>query len=58
MKVCERKLTSEEVEKAKKEGIYSLFSEALLIGYGVYSAYIIDRDGENILVYNRGESCD
>lgn len=58
MKSCERKLTNEEVAKAKKEGVYSLFSEALLMGYGVYSARIINRDGENILVYNRGESCD
>ena len=58
MKSHERKLTEEEVKKAEKEGVYSLFSEAMIMGYGVYSARIIDRDGEKILQYSCGESCD
>lgn len=34
------------------------FTEALLIGYGVYSARVYKRNGEYFLDYTVGSSCD
>ncbi len=60
MRDCERRLTDEDLRKVMENDgdVYCLFSEAMLIGYGVYSARIIERDGEQILQYSCGDSCD
>lgn len=60
MKTYERKLTESDIQKIEQNDgdLYCLFTQAQLIGYGVYSAQIIDKDGEKFLRYSMGDSCD
>ena len=58
MKYCEREITEDEAKKAEEKGVYSLFHPAILMGYGVYDADIVSRDGKKILRYSMGSSCD
>lgn len=51
-------ITKEEYEKAKEKGAYSLFGEAMLMGYGVYGASVTEVDGKYYLTYSKGSSCD
>ncbi len=60
MKDYERKLTEEELKKVEEHNgdVYCLFSEAQLLGRGVYDAVIRTIDGEKVLRYSMGDSCD
>jgi hypothetical protein len=58
MVAVNEEITKEEYEKAKEKGAYSLFGDALLIGYGVYGAEVYEKDGKYYLSYSRGSSCD
>ena len=56
---CEWELTEEDLKKIKEaEDLYVLFSPDLIMGYGVYGARIVERDGKHILSFDRGNSCD
>lgn len=58
MITVKEEITKEEYEKAKEKGVYSLFGEYMLMGYGVYDAETYERDGKYYLSYSRGNSCD
>lgn len=60
MRDCERRLTDEDLRKVMENDgdVYCLFSEAQIMGYGVYGANIIELDGEKYLRYSMGDSCD
>lgn len=58
MKTIERILTDAEIKKAEKDGAESLIPTFIHQGYGVYDARIVERDGEKVLVYERGETND
>lgn len=59
MKDITRELTDEEVKKAEEHGVYSLFDDWQLMGYGVYGAQVYeDKDGKKMLYYRTGDSCD
>ena len=51
-------ITKEAYDKAKEKGVYSLFSVAMLMGYGVYGASVTEEDGKYYLTYSKGSSCD
>ena len=56
---CEWELTEEDLKKIKEaDDLYVLFSPSLIMGYGVYGAKIVERDGKQILSFDRGNSCD
>lgn len=56
----ERVLSEEDLKKVEENDgdVYCLFSMAQLVGYGVYGARIIDRNGQKILQFEMGSSCD
>ena len=55
----DNEITKEEYDQAQEKGAMSLItSEALLIGYGVYGAFVYEKDGKYYLRYKRGDSCD
>lgn len=58
MKTVKRKITKEEFDQAKKKGAYSLISETIIMGYGVYGAKVEEEDGEYFLEFEMGDSCD
>lgn len=60
MRDCERRLTDEDLRKVKENDgdVYCLFSEAQIMGYGVYGAHIIELDGDKYLRFSMGDSCD
>lgn len=51
-------ISKEDYEKAQKEGAYSIIGEAILLGYGAYSAKVSQVDDKYYLSYKRGETCD
>lgn len=51
-------ISKQEYEKAKEKGVYSLFADYMLLGYGVYGAQTYEKDGKYFLSYSRGSSCD
>ena len=53
-----RQITEAEYNKAKKETPYSLISDNIKMGYGVYGASVYEEDGKYYLEYSRGDSCD
>lgn len=54
-----KEITKEQFDKAKEEGAMSLITNPnLLMGYGVYGAFVFERDGKHFLRYERGDSCD
>ena len=53
-----REITKEEYDKAKEEGAYSIISEAIVMGYGAYGAYVYEKEGKYFLTYSSGSSCD
>lgn len=58
MKSCEWELTEEDIKKIEEKGIYSMFSDSMIMGYGVYGAHIADKDGKKVLRFSMGDSCD
>lgn len=60
MTTYQRKLTEDDLKKIKEHDgdVYCMFSEAQIMGYGVYSAQIVDIHGEKFLRYSMGDSCD
>lgn len=60
MRDCERRLTDEDLRKVMENDgdLYCLFSEAQIMGYGVYGANIIEIDGDKYLRFSMGDSCD
>jgi len=60
MRDCERRLTDEDLRKVMENDgdVYCLFSEAQIMGYGVYGAHIIELDGDKYLRFSMGDSCD
>lgn len=53
-----RRITKEEFEKAQNEGAASLISDDIKIGYGLYASKVYIEEGEYILRYEIGDSCD
>lgn len=51
-------ISKEDYEKAKKEGVKSLLSEAVICGYGFYGGKVTEVEGKYYLSYTRGDSCD
>ena len=60
MTIHQRKLTEEDLKKIEENGgdLYCMFSEAQIMGYGVYGAQIVIIDGQKFLRYSMGDSCD
>ena len=60
MTTYQRKLSEEDLQKIMENDgdVYCLFSEAQIMGYGVYGAQIIMIDGQKFLRYSMGDSCD
>ena len=54
----ERELKEEEIKKIETDGVYSIFSDWELMGYGVYGAQVFERDGKKWIYYSTGSSCD
>lgn len=58
MEIYQRKLTEEQIKEIEEKGVYSQFSEAQIMGYGVYDAKVVEIDGEKYLRFSMGSSCD
>ena len=60
MTTYQRKLSEEDLQKIMENDgdVYCLFSEAQIMGYGVYGARVIMIDGQKFLRYSMGDSCD
>lgn len=60
MTYYQRKLTEEDLQKIMENDgdLYCLFTQAQIMGYGVYGAQIVDIYGEKFLRYSMGDSCD
>ena len=58
MEIYQRKLTEEQLKEIEEKGVYSQFSEAQIMGYGVYDAHVVEIDGEKYLRFSMGSSCD
>lgn len=60
MTTYQRKLSEEDLQKIMENDgdLYCLFSEAQIMGYGVYGAHIIELDGDKYLRFSMGDSCD
>lgn len=56
----QRKLTEDDLKKIKENGgdLYCLFTEAQIMGYGVYGARIVERNDGKYLMFEMGSSCD
>lgn len=56
----QRKLTEDDLKKIEESGgdLYCLFTEAQIMGYGVYDAKVVEIDGEKYLRFSMGSSCD
>jgi len=54
----QRKLTEAELKEIEEKGVYSQFTEAQIMGYGVYDAKVVEIDGEKYLRFSMGSSCD
>ena len=60
MTTYQRKLSEEDLKKIEEHDgdVYCMFSEAQIMGYGVYGAHIIELDGDKYLRFSMGDSCD
>lgn len=56
----EREITKEEFDqiKAKERSVYSFFSEASVMGYGLLAYQPFERDGKYFIPFNMSDSCD
>ncbi len=56
----QRKLTEDDLKKIEENGgdLYCLFTEAQIMGYGVYGARIVERNDGKYLMFEMGSSCD
>jgi hypothetical protein len=56
----QRKLTEDDLKKIEENNgdIYCMFTEAQIMGYGVYGARIVERDDGKYLMFEMGSSCD
>ena len=56
----QRKLTEDDLKKIEENGgdLYCLFTEAQIMGYGVYGARIVERNDGKYLMFEMGNSCD
>lgn len=56
----EREITKEEFEEIEegKRSVYSFFSEAAVMGYGLLAYKPIERDGKYYIPYDISDSCD
>ena len=56
----QRKLTEDDLKKIEEHNgdIYCLFTEAQIMGYGVYGARIVERNDGKYLMFEMGSSCD
>lgn len=56
----QRKLTEDDLKKIEESGgnLYCLFTEAQIMGYGVYGARIVERNDGKYLMFEMGSSCD
>lgn len=55
---CEREITKEEYEQAKKGDFSEIFEAWEVMGYGVYAERVFERNGKYFVSYSRGSSCD
>lgn len=51
-------ISKEDYDKALENGVYSIISDSIKMGYGVYGARVYGADGKYYLTYERGSSCD
>ena len=58
MKEVTWELTKENYEKAKKDGIVSILPDEITMGYGYYGGRLKEEDGNYILTFSMGDSCD
>lgn len=59
MREIEREITEEQYRKATEEhDATGIFSEAEVIGYGVYCTRYYKHDGKYFVKYELGSSCD
>ena len=65
MKTCEREITKEIYDRAMEnhgllcdEDKNKVFTEAEMLGYGVYSPVVSHYDGRYVVRYKMGGSCD
>lgn len=54
----ERELSIEEIKKIETNGVYSIFPDWELMGYGVYGAQVFEKDNKKWIRYSTGSSCD
>lgn len=54
----QRKLTEAELKEIEEKGVYSQFTEAQIMGYGVYNAKVVEKDDGSYLIFSMGDSCD
>ena len=56
----QRKLTEDDLKKIEEHDgdLYCLFTEAQIMGYGVYGARIVERNDGKYLMFEMGSSCD
>ena len=56
----QRKLTEDDLKNIEENGgdLYCLFTEAQIMGYGVYGARIVERNDGKYLMFEMGSSCD
>ena len=60
MTTYQRKLTEDDLKKIEEHDgdVYCMFSEAQIMGYGVYGAEVVKKDDGYYLLYTLGSSCD
>lgn len=65
MRQCERKISKEVYDRARmnkgfiqREDELTVFTDAERLGYGVYSGYVFEQDGDYFVRYSIGDSCD
>lgn len=56
----EREITKEEYEQIEsgERNVYSFFSEAAVMGYGLLAHKPFERDGKYYIPYDMSDSCD
>lgn len=60
MREGRRKITKEQYDRYKETGIKydEVFDMSLLCGYGVYGARLCEENGEYLVKFDMGDSCD
>jgi len=46
------------VRALSDEDTKKVFSQSELLGYGIYNAYVHEKDGKYFIKYDQGDSCD